>query len=100
MQISIKKTSENYETSDSIIKELEKRIGQFESDYSLKEALSLLNEAADLLESEDKYSDLYNGIIKVIDMFSKDRNEDVVEINSPEEVEEDVQEEVEKQKEE
>lgn len=99
MQISIKKTSENYETSDSIIKELEKRIGQFESDYSLKEALSLLNEAADLLESEDKYSDLYNGIIKVIDMFSKDHDEDVVEINSPEEVEEDVQEEIEKQKE-
>lgn len=98
MQISIKKTSENYETSDSIIKELEKRIGQFESDYSLKEALSLLNEAADLLESEDKYSDLYDGIINVIDMFSKDHDEDVVEINSPEEVEEDVQEEIEKQK--
>jgi hypothetical protein len=99
MQISIKKTSANYETSDSIIEELEKRIGQFESDYPLKKALSLLNEAADLLESEDKYSDLYDGIINVIDMFSKDHDEDVVEINSPEEVEEDVQEEVEKQKE-
>ena len=80
------------------IKELESRIGQFESDYPLKKALSLLNEAADLLETEDKYEDLYNGIVKVIEMFSTDHDEDVVEINSPEEVEEDVQEEVEKQK--
>ena len=95
MQIYIKKTADEYSTTDSILKELEERIGQHEAENPAEKVLSLLNEAADLLESTDQYTNVYDVILQAIDMFS---NKDVVEITPSEEVEEEIQKELEEQK--
>ena len=100
MQISIKKTASNYRADQYIIQELESRLSQHEATFPMEKALMLLNEAATLLETEDKYSDIYDAVMDVIDMFSKDLNKDIVEMHSSKDLEEEIQEEIEEQKEE